>query len=80
MELIDWPHTNSIRGDIRISPDSSRFGAPLSATLMPPDENGMTKWNSGPYDLDGGSGHSEDDAGAFLLAYWAGRYFKFLDD
>jgi hypothetical protein len=52
----------------------------LAASLIPPDENSFTKWNGGPYDLDGGSGYSEDDAGAFLVSYWAGRYFGFLQD
>jgi hypothetical protein len=33
-ELIDWPYANSIRGDIRLSPDSSRFGGPVTQTML----------------------------------------------
>lgn len=66
-ELVGWQHTNSERWDLRMSPESDRFGHAISATIMPPDENFLTKWNGGPYDLDGGDSHSEDDCGGFAF-------------
>jgi hypothetical protein len=37
------------------------------------------KWNSNPFDIDGGSGgRGEDDGAAFLLPYWMGRYLGLL--
>ena len=38
------------------------------------------RWNSNPFVVDGGAGgHSEDDGAAYLLPYWMGRYYKYLD-
>jgi hypothetical protein len=37
------------------------------------------KWNSNPFDMDGGSdGRGEDDGAAFLLPYWLGRHHGLL--
>jgi hypothetical protein len=48
-------------------------------TLLPPDERPVMKWNSNPFDIDGGSdGRGEDDGAAFLLPYWMGRYHGML--
>ena len=54
---------------------AGRFQHRQSKTLLPPDELPVKKWNSNPFDIDGGNdGHSEDDRAAFLLPYWMGRY------
>jgi hypothetical protein len=51
-----------------------RFGHRQAVTLPPPDERPVMKWNSNPFDIDGGSdGRGEDDGAAFLLPYWMGR-------
>ena len=56
-----------------------RFHRRESLNLLPPDERPVMKWNSNPFQIDGGSGgHGEDDGAAFLLPYWMGRYHKFL--
>jgi hypothetical protein len=54
------------------------FNGGRRITLLPPDERPVMKWNSNPFDIDGGSdGRGEDDGAAFLLPYWMGRYHGF---
>jgi hypothetical protein len=58
---------------------TDRFRHRQSKTLLPPDERPVMKWNSNPFDVDGGSdGRGEDDGAAYLLPYWMGRYLGFL--
>lgn len=38
-----------------------RSGAQDSLTVLPYDETDVLKWNSDPFQLDGGSGYSETD-------------------
>jgi hypothetical protein len=38
------------------------------------------KWNANPFELTGGSGNAEMAPGAFLLAYWMGRYHGMFSD
>ena len=46
--------------------------------VFPANERVQGRWNGDPYDLDGGSGYSEDDGGAWLLPYWLARAFNLL--
>jgi len=67
--------TNSNREGITMDPVIDRFQRRQAITLLPPDERPVMKWNSNPFDIDGGSeGRGEDDGTAFLLPYWMGRY------
>ena len=44
-----------------------------------PDERHVQKWNSNPFELDGGKGgRGEDDGAAYLLPYWFGRYYGYI--
>lgn len=36
------------------------------------------RWNSNPFELDGGDGMSEFDAGAFLAPYWMSVYWGLI--
>jgi len=48
---------------------------------LPADERPLGKWNSNPYRLDSsGEGRSEDDGAYFLLPYWMGRYYGFIEE
>ena len=79
MDTITWSVRNSQRHDVVFAPARDRFGRREALTLLPPDERPVMRWNANPFDLDGGDGgHEEDDGAAFLLAYWLGRYHKFL--
>ena len=46
--------------------------------VFPANERTQFRWNADPYDLDGGDGYSECDAGAWLLPYWMARHEGFI--
>jgi hypothetical protein len=74
-DTIEWTVRNSNRKDIVMDGATDRFQRRQARTLLPPDERPVMKWNSNPFDIDGGSdGRGEDDGTAFLLPYWLGRY------
>jgi len=75
VDTVEWAVKNSYRGDIVMDPARDRFKRRQAITLLPPDERPVMKWNSNPFEIDGGAdGRSEDDGAAFLLPYWMGRY------
>jgi hypothetical protein len=79
VDTIEWTVKNSQRKDIVMETDADRFHHRQAKTLLPHDELPVMKWNSNPFDIDGGSdGRGEDDGAAFLLPYWMGRYHNFL--
>lgn len=78
-DTIEWTVTNSNRKDVSMDLEADRFQRRQATTLLPPDERPVMKWNSNPFDIDGGSdGRGEDDGAAFLLPYWMGRYYGLL--
>ena len=79
VDTIEWTVKNSQRKDIVLDTGADRFHHRQAKTLLPHDELPVMKWNSNPFDIDGGSdGRGEDDGAAFLLPYWMGRYHNFL--
>jgi hypothetical protein len=75
VDTIEWKVTNSNRQEVIMEAAADRFQRRQAAMLLPPDERPVMKWNSNPFDIDGGSdGRGEDDGAAFLLPYWMGRY------
>jgi len=77
IDLITWSVKNSHRTDVVMSGTKDRFQKPEAATLLPPDERPVMKWNANPFVIDSnGEGRGEDDGAAFLLPYWFGRYQK----
>jgi hypothetical protein len=80
MSLITWKMVNSDRKDVAMEKSVDRERRKQAQRLLPPDERPVMKWNGNPFVADGGNGgFSEDDGAAFLLPYWMGRYFGFLD-
>lgn len=77
LDMVDWSVRNSHRGDItKMAPN---FREQQLVELLPPSERRMTRWNSQPFILDGGSGGRTELAGdEFLLPYWMGRYLKLI--
>jgi hypothetical protein len=73
-ELIEWAVKNSQRHDVTL------FHAPLGRRVLmervlPWSEQSIMRWNGNPFVADsGGDGTSEDDGGAWLLAYWMARH------
>ena len=81
MDLISWSTANSFRWDVQLRQDSDRFRRPQSVLPLPPEERAIMKWNGNPYQLDGGgNGTQEDDGAFFLLPYWMGRYYRFIEE
>jgi hypothetical protein len=79
LDTIEWTVKNSDRKDIVMDTEMDRSQRRQAKTLLPRDELPAAKWNSNPFDIDGGSGgRVEDDGAAFLLPYWLGRYHRFL--
>lgn len=77
MDLITWTVKNSGRADVVMSGTKDRFQKAEAATLLPPDERPVMKWNANPFVIDAeGGGRGEDDGASFLLPYWMGRYQK----
>lgn len=80
VDLVAWDMRNSHRQDVKFRPDKDRFNRPQTVELLPPDERAIAKWNSNPYAPDGGAGgRSEDDGAFFLLPYWMGRYYGWVE-
>jgi hypothetical protein len=78
-DTIEWTVTNSNREGVTMDSTADRFQRRQAITLLPPDERPVMKWNSNPFDIDGGAeGRGEDDGAAFLLPYWMGRYHGLL--
>ena len=79
VDTIEWTVKNSHRKDVVMDTALDRSQRPQAKTLLPRDELPVAKWNSNPFEVDGGSGgRAEDDGAAFLLPYWLGRYHRFL--
>jgi hypothetical protein len=77
LDLVDWTVQNSHRQDITKLPPN--FRDQQLRELLPPGERRITRWNSHPFVLDGGSGgHIELAGDEFLLPYWMGRYLKII--
>lgn len=78
LSQINWPVQNSQRLDVFLDANLSRQNTNQSLNLLPYDERSMFRWNGSPFDLDQGSGTTEYDPSAWLLPYWAARYYNFL--
>jgi len=80
LSQVDWPVQNSERLDIRINPDPDRSCNydTDATTVFRYDEISMFKWNSNPFEMNGGSGYDESDPSAWLLPYWMARYYKMI--
>src|SRR5208282_3089080 len=79
VDTVEWTVKNSDRDGIAMDSATDRFQRRQATVLLPPDERPVMKWNSNPFDIDGGSdGRGEDDGAAFLLPYWMGRYLGLI--
>lgn len=77
LDMVDWTVQNSHRQDITKLPPN--FRDQQLKELLPPGERRITRWNSHPFVLDGGSGgHIELAGDEYLLPYWMGRYLKII--
>lgn len=79
-DMIEWTVQNSHRIDVKFLPEKDRFARTQLTEALAPDERPVQKWNSNPYRPDGGNnGLREEDGAYFLLPYWMGRYYNWVE-
>jgi streptogramin lyase len=78
LDLVRWTVDNSHREDIRIvrTPELEML---QTNRLLPPDERGVIRWDENPFRaVQGDGGNTESDGLWWLLPYWIGRYYGYI--
>ncbi|MHC4203908.1 MAG: ligand-binding sensor domain-containing protein [Planctomycetota bacterium] len=78
LDLVRWTVDNSRREDIRIVrlPEWENL---QTNRLLPPSERGVIRWDENPWRaIQGDGGHTESDGVWWLLPYWMGRYYGYI--
>lgn len=79
LDLVEWTVDNRGREDIEID---TRPGLEDVQTTrrLPPSEHGVIRWDDNPYSVvRGENGMREDEGVSWLLPYWMGRYYGFIE-
>jgi hypothetical protein len=80
LDMINWSCRNSHRFDIELKDELERHGRFEATRVLPPDERPVHKWNENPYVVDGGGhGSSEEAPTYYLLPYWMGKYYGWIE-
>jgi hypothetical protein len=86
LDRVTWKLTNSHRKDIvPLAEYANEEGDPKRGQLrngkvLPIDERFVGHWNHDPWRLDqGGNGMELEDGASFLLPYYLGLYYKFIE-
>jgi hypothetical protein len=78
LDLVRWTIDNSKREDMRLvrAPEIE----PLQTDRLPPaSERGVIRWDMNPWRaVQGDDGHTESTSVFWLLPYWMGRYYGFI--
>jgi len=78
LDLIRWRVDNSQREDLRIVrfPEMEKLQIDR---VLPPSERGVIRWDDNPYlTVQGDGGETESDGVYWLLPYWMGRYYGYI--
>ncbi|MEM6701667.1 MAG: hypothetical protein AAF690_03125 [Acidobacteriota bacterium] len=79
----DWPLANSHRHDVELLRSSSTGrprGHRADGRVLPIDERFVGHWNHDPWSLDfGGRGTRIADGASYLLPYYLGRFYGFIE-
>ncbi|MBN1807013.1 MAG: hypothetical protein JW837_17325 [Sedimentisphaerales bacterium] len=79
LDLVRWTVDNSKREDIGIV-RIPELEMRQTDRLLPPDESGVIRWDENPLnDVQGDGGHTESDGVWWLLPYWMGRYYGYIE-
>ena len=79
LDLIRWEVDNSHREDLRLvrTPELEHWQTPR---LLPPSERGVPRTDDNPrLAVQGDGGRTESDGVFWLLPYWMGRYYGFIE-
>gem|GEM_PF-4801453 len=89
LELVDWRIDSCERADVVLEEGSGIDGAPMRITEVLPQAQRMLtavdedpylcQWNSDAGEAEIG-GYREFDATVWLLTYWMGRYYGFIEE
>lgn len=79
LDLITWKTQNSHRADLQWDPATAQRARRLLVKPLPWTERRIHKWDSNPYEPDGGSDLGEEDQTLWLLPYWLGRYHRLIE-
>lgn len=83
LDLRQWTIDNSKREDITFS--RHPMLRPMQTDrMLPPSERGVMRWDKNPWaaisgDFHDAQGHRESSGVFWLLPYWMGRYYGFID-
>jgi hypothetical protein len=79
LDLVRWTVDNSRREDIKIvrTPEWENL---QTDHLLPPSERGVIRWDENPFrSVQGDDGNTESDGVWWLLPYWMGRYYSYIN-
>jgi len=78
LDLVRWTVDNSQREDLHIvrTPELEQL---QTDRLPPPSERGVIRWDENPWRaVQGDGGRTESDGVWWLLPYWMGRYYGYI--
>lgn len=78
LDLVRWTVDNTRREDLKLlrSPEIESW---QTDRLPPPSERGVMRWDGNPWvAVQGDGGHTESDGVFWLLPYWMGRYYGYI--
>jgi streptogramin lyase len=78
LDLVRWTVDNSRREDIR-TVRMPEWEYLQTNHLLPPSERGVIRWDENPWRaVQGDEGNTESDGVWWLLPYWMGRYYGYI--
>ncbi len=79
LDLIRWKMDNTRREDVQLT-RLPEFEHVQTNRLLPPSERGILRWDGNPWiAVEGDDGRTESDGVYWLLPYWMGRYYRYLE-
>lgn len=79
LDLVRWKIDNSQREDLQLV-RVPELEALQTSRRLPPDEQGMFRWDDNPWKaIQGDGGYTESDGVFWLLPYWMGRYYGLIE-
>ncbi len=81
LSLLEYEVVNSTRRNLVYDDQQEKWGEPPQLKEpLPFDERPLHKYDSSPFDVDGGDGVRAEDGTMYLLPYWFARYYKVIDE
>lgn len=81
LSLIKYETVNSNRRGLVYDDEQEYWGEPPQLKVpLPMDERPLRKYDSNPFEVDGGNSTSAEDGTMYLLPYWFARYYKLIKE